>query len=57
VSGFETCWVLVGVVLGWIGIDLVCVKWAKQTPPVEYNIGCAFVGAVVAYTLFHHYVK
>jgi hypothetical protein len=47
---FLILWVIAGAIIGWVGIDVIAVAF-KARVPYLFNIGMAFVGALVAYTL------
>lgn len=51
---FQTCWVIAGLMLGWIAPELMILIRPNLNVPRTFNIMGAFVGGLVAYTIVAH---
>lgn len=50
-----TLCVISGIIVGWIGIDLVIAGICRMNNPILYNIACGFLGGFGVWVLYTKY--
>jgi len=50
-TNFQIAWSVAGFIIGWIGIEMIGKAiHARLKIPFIFNVGCGFVGVLIAYT-------
>ena len=50
-TAFQICWLIAGAILGWTAPELLLMLRPKVNVPTLFNIGFAFVGGLIAYSI------